>query len=82
MNIKVSDKSIGNCNITSNNKLEDKDKCLIKSLCFIQLMCMDQNDDNDKKAERVKIIQEATIKLKDLYNEQPTCECNAVSQFI
>lgn len=69
MVIKVRDKDLGECDIKSYNNIGKDEEYLIKALCFLQLMCMNSEDDNEKFNSFIKILKEATKKAEELYND-------------
>lgn len=71
MEIKVADKRLGKCIIVTNKDIGKAEEYAIKSLCMLQLICMNKDEDPQKFYELVKIIGEAVTKIEELYNEKP-----------
>lgn len=67
MNIRVADNTLGECNVTINSDISKREQYLIKSLCVLQIMCMNSEEDPEKHKEFVKIVKDATEKIEDLY---------------
>lgn len=83
MHIRVSDKELGECNVEINSKIDKRAEYLIKSLCVMQIMCMNSDEQSDKFEDFIQIIKEATEKAQQLYcdeeiNEQ---ELNGTEDF-
>lgn len=69
MNIRVADKTLGECNITINDKIGKPEEYLIKALCVLQIMCMNAKEDPEKFKELLKIIDNTTKKVAELFPE-------------
>lgn len=67
MRIRVADRRLGECIINSTKDLGKGEEYAIKSLCMLQLMCMNSNSTDDNFKEFLKILREATKKLEKLY---------------
>jgi hypothetical protein len=82
MNIKVRDKDLGECNIKTYNNIGKDEEYLIKSLCILQLMCINSKEDPEKFDTFIGILKEATQKAEDLYNDNiKESSFDAVEQF-
>lgn len=66
--IRVHERGVGECLITPDTKIKDSSKYLIKALCFLIMMCMNEKKDN-KIEELIKILDEAVRKTEELFNE-------------
>lgn len=70
MQIKVADKVLGECNIKINKDIGKREQYLIKSLCVLQIMCMNSNEEPEKFDEFIDIIKETILKAEKLYCEE------------
>lgn len=70
MRIRVADKELGECNIDVSSKISKRAEYLIKSLCVLQIMCMNSEEQPDKFDEFIHIIKEATDKAQLLYCDE------------
>ena len=80
MNIRVADKNTGEIIINSNRKLEKVEEYAVKSLCMLQLMCLNEGSSNAKFPEFIKILKDTTTKLENLYKDE-TDEPDPFEQF-
>lgn len=76
MRIRIADKNIGECVITVNTDIGKSEEYAIKSLCMLQMACMNKNQDPDKFNEFIKILKDAIGKAEKLYmsgdsNDEP-----------
>jgi hypothetical protein len=69
MNIKVRDQNVGECNIKTYSTIGKDEEYLIKSLCMLQLLCINSKEDPEKFDRFIGILKEATQKAEDLYSE-------------
>ncbi len=69
MRIRVADKRLGECIINSSKELDKGAEYAVKSLCMIQLMCMNTDPNDAKFLEFIRILRDATKKLELLYDE-------------
>ena len=69
MNIKVRDEKLGECNVNIYVDIDKDSKYLIKSLCALQLLCMNSAEDKDKHREFVKLLKETANKADEIFNE-------------
>lgn len=69
MRIRIADKDIGECIIESNKDLNKEEEYALKSLCFLQLMCMGNDTGDDRFHDFVRIMKEAIEEIKKVYQE-------------
>lgn len=82
MNIRVRDKDLGECNVKTYIDIGKDEEYLIKSLCILQMMCINSKEDPEKFNQFVGLIKELTTKADKLYNSSDDeVECNATEQF-
>lgn len=82
MRIRIADKNIGECVITVNNTIGKSEEYAIKSLCMLQMACMNNNQDKDKFNKFIKILKDAIAKAEKLYtSEESRDESDAFEQF-
>lgn len=85
MRIRVADKNFGECVVEVHSSIDKSDEYVIKSLCMLQLMCMNKEDYKDKNAELISIIQKAVNEISELYTDQSTentaHNCDPTDQF-
>jgi len=82
MKIRVADKNIGECVITVNTNIGKSEEYAIKSLCMLQMACMNKKQDPDKFNEFIKILKDAISKAEKLYiNGASENEPDAFDQF-
>lgn len=67
MRIRIADKNIGECVITVNTDIGKSEEYAIKSLCMLQMACMNKQQDPDKFNEFIKILKDAIAKADKLY---------------
>lgn len=70
MHIRVADKVLGECNIKINRDIGKREQYLIKSLCVLQIMCMNSEEEPEKFDEFIDILKETTLKAETLYCEE------------
>jgi thiaminase len=69
MNIKVKDEKLGECNVNIYVDIDKDSKYLIKSLCALQLLCMNSAEDKDKHREFVELLKETANKADKIFGE-------------
>lgn len=67
MRIRVADSKVGECIVNSERDIGKMEEYAIKSLCMLQLMCMNKEEDDQKFGEFLGIMSEAIKKAKNLY---------------
>ena len=67
MRIKVADKNVGEIIINSNKQLGKTAEYAAKSLCMLQLLCMNANNEDKKLNEFVEILNDTLRRLNKLY---------------
>lgn len=70
MRIRVTDKNLGECAINVSKDIGKSEEYTIKSLCMLQLMCMNKEDSPEKFTEFISIIKKAVDQINDLYHDQ------------
>lgn len=70
MTIKVRDEELGECEIKCFVDIDKDAKALIKSLCALQILCMNSAENKEKQKEFYKILKETADKADKLFNEE------------
>lgn len=70
MEIKISDKNLGECVITPFKKIGKDEEYIIKSLAVLQILTMNSEEDKEKFKEFVSILKETSQRIEDLYSEE------------
>jgi len=82
MDIKVIDNNIGECSIKVYKDIGKDEEYLIKSLCMLQLLCINSKEDPEKFDTLINILKEAAQKAEELYcNEPKEIRFNSTEQF-
>lgn len=81
MRIRIADKRSGECLITANKDLDKGSEYVIKSLCMLQLMCMNIDPTDQKFIEFIKILRDSIKKFEALYNPEGNNEPDPFEQF-
>jgi len=68
MKIRVADKSVGECVISTTGDIPKSVEYAVKSLCVIQLMCLGSDQNDPKFKDFLDILKDTTKKLDILYN--------------
>lgn len=63
-------KTYNECIINSVRDIEQKEQLLIKSLCYLQMMCMNSEADKDKFDEFSSIIDNTIKEVDELFIEE------------
>jgi hypothetical protein len=74
MNIKVSESTLGECQIRTFVDINKSQEYLIKALCAVQIMCINSKEDPEKFQELLHILVETTEKIEQLYNKELTVD--------
>ena len=81
-NIKVSHSELGTITAQTVNKLDKRKKYIIKSLAFLQLVCMTPAEEEDENFDEfLEIVNAATSKARILYNGEEEYDTNSIQQF-
>lgn len=73
MNIRVADKHLGECLVKTNTDVTKAQEYTIKSLCMLQLMCMDDEEQNQEKfSQFIDTIKTAVDKINKIYDGENT----------
>ena len=70
MEIKVKDQDLGECTVKIFGDIDKDSKYLIKSLCVLQLLCMNSAEDKDKHKQFIKLLKETANKADEIFNEK------------
>lgn len=82
MRIRVSDKSLGECVINVHTDIGKSEEYTIKSLCMLQLMCMNKQDSPEKFKDFISILKKAVDDIEKVYgDEEPSKDSDPTSQF-
>jgi hypothetical protein len=82
MDIQVKEETLGECNITTYIDIDKDAQYLIKSLCILQILCMNSREDEKKSREFYEILKEATDKASKLFNQdKEDLDIDATAQF-
>lgn len=81
MRIRVSDKNVGLCEIESVNDLGKHEEYTIKSLCMLQMACMNRGKDPEKFKRFIGVLKEAIKQASMIYSEEFNNESDAFEQF-
>lgn len=75
MQIKIRDsKTYNECIINPVRNIGQREQLLIKSLCYLQMMCMNSEVDKDKFDTFCSIIENATEEVEQLFCEEKRIE--------
>ena len=80
MVIKVRDRNVGECNIKTYTDIGKDEEYLIKSLCMLQLLCINSKSEPEKFDQFINILKEATQKAENLYSDKES-NFDATDQF-
>lgn len=81
MRIRIADKDLGECIINTNKAIGKSEEYAIKSLCMLQLACMNKDQDPDKFDQLIAILREAVNKAEKVYGTGDEDESDAFDQF-
>ena len=81
MRIRVSDKNLGEIIINTTNPIGKVNEYAVKSLCMLQLMCLNSSTSDEKFTEFIKILRDATKKLNNVYGEKGEDDVDPFEQF-
>jgi len=81
MKIRIADKTLGECVITVNTDIGKSEEYAIKSLCMLQIMCMNQKKNDPRFREFIKILRDATSKVEKIYNPGGDDDADPFKQF-
>jgi hypothetical protein len=70
MKIKITDKTLGECEITTFKEIGKSEEYMIKSLCMLQLMCMNKEDNPEKFTEFITRLKNASDQIHELYHDK------------
>jgi hypothetical protein len=80
--IKVSHQELGTVIVQHINPLANKNKLLIKSLAFLQLICLTPEEEEDENFPMfLEIVSQAAAEVKKLYDDEPTQQYSTTEQF-
>lgn len=68
MNIRVADRTLGECNIEVKTDIGKSEEYAIKSLCMLQLMCMNKQEHDERFTEFIKVLRDAINKADRIYS--------------
>lgn len=80
MRIRVADKRVGECIVNSNEELSKEQEYALKSLCMLQLMCINIDTKNQNYIKFLDILRETTRKLDKVYGDKQE-DANPFEQF-
>lgn len=78
MKIRVADKNIGECVINTYVDIPKSVEYVVKSLCVLQLTCLNTNQSDPNFDIILDILKNTTERLCNLYNNE---ECNEPDPF-
>lgn len=81
MKIRIADKKLGECVITVNKEIGKSEEYAIKSLCMLQLMCMNTQKNDPRFKEFVRVLREATNKAEKIYKPEGEGDADPFEQF-
>ena len=81
MRIRVADKRLGEIVINVNTDIGKCEEYIIKSLCMMQMMCMNKDDSPEKFTKFIEIVKEAAGKANNLYKGIEDDESSPTSHF-
>jgi hypothetical protein len=81
MRIRVSDKNLGQIIVDSNKDIGKVEEYAIKSLCMLQLMCLNTDSSDPRFREFIRILKDTTGKLDKLYNDRGDEDVDPFEQF-
>lgn len=81
MRIRISDKNVGTCEIESIKDLGKSEEYTIKSLCMLQIACMNKGKDPEKFKKFIAVLKEAIRQAGMIYSEELNDEPGAFEQF-
>lgn len=76
--ITVNDTDIGKIVITPNNKIDKETEYLLKSICMMQLLCLNKEENKEIHKELKLILNDTVNKINKLYNYE---EFDATANF-
>lgn len=76
--ITVNDTDIGKIVITPNNKIDKETEYLLKSICMMQLLCLNKEENKEIHIELKLILNDTVNKINKLYNYE---EFDATANF-
>lgn len=69
MKLEISDKKLGEILINSNRNLNKTTKQMLKALCALQMMCINSENNEQKREEFLEILRGAISKIEELFEE-------------
>lgn len=70
MNIKIRDEDLGECSVDVYVDIDKDTKHLIKSLCILQILCLNSAENKEKHKEFVKLLKDTATKADQIFNER------------